>query len=167
MSAPSAGTKVKAGQDGPTKQENAGLVKPESLASESLNEGGAFTSNTGIHSENLTSHSNQPGSQHNTRSSGKATSAGTAPTYVNNQYIRDPAGPHGKNLKEGDWDESKAEDGLKKALSSEPGSKDDPSRLAEQQFQMNRGNMGGNIANKPQPSGGKAAYDTLKSDESA
>ena len=168
MSAPSAGTKVKPGNNGPTKQENAGLVQPESLAAESLNEGGAFTSNTGIHSENTTSHSNEPGSHHSSSAGGKnPRSADSAPTYVNNQYIRDDSGPHGKNLKEGDWDDSKAADGLKKALASEPGSMDDPSRVAEKQFLMNRGPMGGNVGNKPQPSGGKEGYDALDSNASA
>ncbi|KAL2198186.1 hypothetical protein P885DRAFT_76892 [Corynascus similis CBS 632.67] len=52
--------------------------------------------------------------------------AGAAPTYVNNQWYRDPAGPHGKNLKEGGFEGSGTEGGPL----PEPGSMEDPSRIA-------------------------------------
>ncbi|KAG7286365.1 hypothetical protein NEMBOFW57_008674 [Staphylotrichum longicolle] len=51
---------------------------------------------------------------------------GPAPTYVNSQRYRDPAGPHGKNLKEGGFEGSGTEAGPL----PEPGSMEDPSRAA-------------------------------------
>lgn len=62
--------------------------------------------------------------------------AGEAPSYVNNQYISDKNGPHGKNLKEGGFNDRDVQDGVKKAFNSEPGSINDPSRLAEVQFEQ-------------------------------
>lgn len=63
--------------------------------------------------------------------------AGEAPSYVNTQFIKDSSGPHGKNIQEG-FDDAGLRDGLKAALASEPGSKNDPSRLAEQQFERSQ-----------------------------
>ncbi|KAF4983446.1 hypothetical protein FZEAL_1175 [Fusarium zealandicum] len=175
--APSHGTKVDLGQNAPSKTEGAGTVTSESLAAESNKEGGDFASNTGIHSENQSS--SKPTSTENSSagrdttstststgaapqsSSGSNSSAGTAPSYVENQSIK-ASGPHGKNLKEGDWDESKVEDGLKKALESEPGSENDPSRLAEEQIQHKQSATGtgprqGEVTNK-------TAFDSLNAE---
>lgn len=63
-----------------------------------------------------------------------ASNAGAAPTYIAPQYAQE-SGPHGKNITEG-FDDSGTRDGLKAALGAEPGSKNDPSRRAELQFQQ-------------------------------
>ncbi|AEO59237.1 hypothetical protein MYCTH_94730 [Thermothelomyces thermophilus ATCC 42464] len=52
--------------------------------------------------------------------------AGLAPTYVTNQRHRDPAGPHGRNLKEGGFEGSGTEAGPL----PEPGSMEGPTRIA-------------------------------------
>ncbi|KAH6613795.1 hypothetical protein B0J18DRAFT_460657 [Chaetomium sp. MPI-SDFR-AT-0129] len=49
-----------------------------------------------------------------------------APTYVASQYIRNPAGPHGKNLHEGGFEGS----GTAEGELPEPGSIEDPGRAA-------------------------------------
>ncbi|KAH7141299.1 hypothetical protein B0J13DRAFT_608307 [Dactylonectria estremocensis] len=166
---PDFGTKVTPGQDAPVTQENAGTVLPESLAAESNTKEGGFSSNQGIHGENVTTASSDssttraPGSKGHVDSSSK-TQGGAAPSYVNSQLSQDPNGPHGKNLKEGDWDESKGKDGLQKALNSEPGSKNDPSRLAEHQFQL-KDSVGGPGAGARQAElTKKTAFDALDSE---
>jgi hypothetical protein len=103
-------------------------VASESLAAESYREGGAFESNVGAQPENLSA------SEYNQTASGNL-HAGTTPSYVSSQYARDTSGSHGKNIHEG-FDDSGVRDGLKAALAAEPGSQDDPSRLAEQQFEL-------------------------------
>lgn len=56
---------------------------------------------------------------------------GTAPGYVNNQFNQGSK-PHGSNImEERNLADTDTRDGLKRALASEPGSQDDPSRLAE------------------------------------
>ncbi|KAF4960939.1 hypothetical protein FGADI_589 [Fusarium gaditjirri] len=195
--APSHGQKVDLGKNAPVKQEGAGPVPNESLAAESLKEGGEFTSNEGIHGENQpTSRSENTSADRNTntntssapssgsdskssssasKSSGTASKssnpapkslAGTAPSYVENQYIRAPGGPHGKNLKEG-IDDSNTEDGLKKALESEPGSQDDPGRLAERQFQQYQTAGGRDAGPKQSELEGKTAFDALNNETSS
>lgn len=67
--------------------------------------------------------------------SGNNRTAGTAPTYIADQYVRDTKGPHGKNIQEG-FDDAGTRDGLKAALGAEPGSDQDPSRLAEHQMDL-------------------------------
>ncbi|KAG5807168.1 hypothetical protein H9Q74_008150 [Fusarium xylarioides] len=190
---PSHGQKVDLGQNAPVKEEGAGTVPNESLAAESLKEGGEFASNEGIHGENQptsrsentsagrntdtssapSSGSNSKASSSASKSSGTASKssdsapkslAGTAPSYVLNQYIKE-SGPHGKNLKEG-IDHSNTEDGLKKALESEPGSQDDPSRLAEQQFQLNQTAAGRDAGLKQSELEGKSAFDALNNEAS-
>ncbi|KAG7418007.1 hypothetical protein DER46DRAFT_655881 [Fusarium sp. MPI-SDFR-AT-0072] len=195
--APSHGQKVDLGQNAPVKQEGAGTVPNESLAAESLKEGGEFTSNEGIHGENQptsrsentsagrntnTNTSSAPSSGSDSKSSSSASKssgtaskssdsapkslAGTAPSYVENQYIKASGGPHGKNLKEG-IDDSNTKDGLKKALESEPGSQDDPSRLAEQQFQQNQTAAGRDAGPKQSELEGKTAFDALNNETSS
>ncbi|KAL2211831.1 hypothetical protein CC79DRAFT_1364124 [Sarocladium strictum] len=139
--APSEGQKVDLGQNAPTKTEGTGAVPSESLAAQSSREGGDFSSNPSSRSENVPAGGNSSsstGRTENTSTSspneGSAASAGTAPTYVNAQYIK-ASGPHGKNLTEG-FDDSKTEDGIQKAFNATPGSIDDPSRQAEQQFEL-------------------------------
>ncbi|CAJ0551055.1 Ff.00g109850.m01.CDS01 [Fusarium sp. VM40] len=182
------GQKVDLGQDAPIKEEGAGKVASESLAAESVEEGGEFASNKGIRSENNsnrdTRSENQSSSGSENTSSGRTTntssapssgsgsgasvapeSADTAPSYANNQYVK-ASGPHGKNLKEG-IDYSNTEDGLKKALASEPGSEDDPSRLAELQFQQNQSAVGRDAGPKQSELSGKTAFDGLNSETSS
>ena len=85
---------------------------------------------------------------------------------MNNQYNVDPKGPHGTNISEG-FDDSGVQDGLKKALNSEPGSINDPGRAAEQQMRFN-------IEAKSRAAGPKEGtftnetkYDSLNPDVSA
>lgn len=91
---------------------------------------------------------------------------GPAPTYVNNQYYRDPKGPHGKNLTEG-FDDGRPGD----SLSAEPGSEDDPGRVAEETFR--RRNEGGGDGGGGRPAGLGGAevepqtYGALESETSA
>jgi hypothetical protein len=106
----------------------------------------------------------QSHSQSKSQSQTQSSSAGTAPTYVNNQYIRNPGGPHGKNITEGGWDESQAKDGLKAALESEPGSENDPSRLAERQFQQNLSRGGRDAGPKQGSLDSETKFDGLESD---
>ncbi|RMJ12420.1 hypothetical protein CDV36_007958 [Fusarium kuroshium] len=128
---------VDLGKDAPTKKEGAGAVPSESLAAESFKEGGEFTSNKGIRSENAPSKSSE------------ASSAGRTGNVSN------------KNL-EGSWDESKTEDGLQKALNSEPGSDDDPGRLAELKFQQQQ--AGGGAGPREAKLSTKSGYDALNAE---
>lgn len=156
--APSAGTKVELGQNAPATQETTGNVNPESLAAESFREGGEFTANRGIRSEN--------GSGYNEPENPSA-NAGTAPSYVNSQY-RDSSGPHGKNLKtDGTWDASEAQDGIQKALDAEPGSENDPSRIAQQQMRLNQSRSGPDAGPKQGEVTSKTAFDALGSEVSS
>ncbi|KAG5662445.1 hypothetical protein KAF25_004863 [Fusarium avenaceum] len=194
------GQKVDLGQDAPIKEEGAGKVASESLAAESIEEGGEFASNKGIRSENdsnkgsrsendsnkdtrsenqsssgsentssgrtaNTSSAPAPGSGLGSGSGAAPESADTAPSYADNQHA-EGSGPHGKNLKEG-IDYSNTEDGLKKALASEPGSEDDPSRLAELQFQRNQSAVGRDAGPKQSELSGKTAFDGLNSETSS
>ncbi|KAF4344323.1 hypothetical protein FBEOM_1717 [Fusarium beomiforme] len=188
-SAPSHGQKVDLGQNAPVKKEGAGTVLNESLAAESLKEGGDFTSNEGIHDENQsaprtentsagrdtnTNNSSAPSSGTRSKTSGTTSKssdsapkslAGTAPSYVENQYIKG-SGPHGKNIKEG-IDDSNTKDGLKKALESEPGSQDDPSRVAELQFQLHQTAAGRDAGPKQSGLEDKTAFDALNNETSS
>ncbi|UNI17907.1 hypothetical protein JDV02_004214 [Purpureocillium takamizusanense] len=135
--APGAGTKVDLGRNAPVTEEGAGYVAPESLAAESSQSGGEFGANRHGHPDSTSPSTAQSGtgSGHD-KSPAAGGNAGTAPSYVSNQYTGDSSGPHGKNLKAGGFDDSKVKDGLKMALESDPGSKNDPSRLAEERFEL-------------------------------
>ncbi|KAL2162396.1 hypothetical protein VTH06DRAFT_7309 [Thermothelomyces fergusii] len=97
--APSAGTKVTTGDAIPVTREAPG-----------------DTSNPG----------QEPGQPEGGGLESQRSYAGPAPTYVTNQRHRDPAGPHGKNLKEGGFEGSGTEAGPL----PEPGSMEDPARIA-------------------------------------
>lgn len=159
----------------------------ESLAAESYREGGAFESNVGAQPENLSaSEYNQAPSgkldaapnaeyrerahdttSHNASSYDKArgteaqSHAGTAPSYISSQYARDTSGPHGKNIHEG-FDDSGVRDGLQAALAAEPGSQDDPSRLAEQQYKLNQNAKSRSAGPKQTGLSTETKYDVLK-----
>merc|ERR1712000_10148 len=185
--APSEGQKVDFGQNAPSKVEGAGVVTEGSLAAESLQESGGFAANKGIHGENIPSNAsttNTLGAASNAMSRGEAndrtsgnsgsyaegqkakSNAGAAPTYVASQYAVDQSGPHGKNITEG-FDDAGAQDGTQKAFNAAVGSKDDPSRAAELQFEQNNaartrgaGPRDGEISNETK-------YDALNSSTSA
>lgn len=158
--APSAGTKVTCscpasheavlidqvfpGQDAPVSRERAGYVASESLAAESYRADGEFATNRGAQpdkgSPQAAAESSNFITSPGTAAGGATHQAGsnsdTAPSYIANQYFSDPNGPHGKNLTGEGFDDARLKDGLKMALDSEPGSKNDPSRLAEAQFKQ-------------------------------
>ncbi|CAG9994042.1 unnamed protein product [Clonostachys byssicola] len=144
------------------KREAAGPVPSESLAAESYREGGAFAENVGAHLEDsntskskkksesskldaASSEGYRKGTQDesyenpNARNLGSTENmpdsyGGEAPSYVNSQYV-DTHGPKGKNLHEG-FDDSGTRDGIQAAMNAKIGSKNDPSRLAENKFEM-------------------------------
>jgi hypothetical protein len=105
-------------------REGAGHVQSDSLAAESYRAAGEFAQNRNAEPQ-ATSDSTVPRSV-----------SGEAPSYTSNQYVSDKKGPHGKNLKEGGFKYKDVQDGVKKAFNSEPGSIDDPGRLAERKFQQ-------------------------------
>ncbi|KAG8409927.1 hypothetical protein J3458_019000 [Metarhizium acridum] len=127
--ASSAGTKVNAGKNAPVTREPAGAVPTDSLAAESYRAGGEFAKNRNAEPGNIPSRA-IPLSQ------ADDSTAELAPSYINSQYISDKGGPHGKNLKEGGFDNQGVQDGVRKAFDSEPGSVDDPGRLAEVKFEQ-------------------------------
>ncbi|KAI1411863.1 hypothetical protein F5Y13DRAFT_164501 [Hypoxylon sp. FL1857] len=132
--APSEGTKVTAGKNAPITTEGPGVVAQDSLATESQ----AFRQANQaepqqVPRENLTSASKPH--EGSTGSLGQSSShAGTAPSYVQSQYLKDHAGPHGKNIKEDD--SIGTEDKAKNASFSEFGTKNDPGLAAEQKFTL-------------------------------
>ncbi|KAM3510447.1 hypothetical protein MY11210_005900 [Beauveria gryllotalpidicola] len=132
MSQNSHGTKVNLGNRAPERNEPAGIVAGDSLAAESSRNDGEFAKNVGAKSEPSQNDKNI----YSTPRAAQHANAGAAPSYIVGTQLRDQAGPHGKNIREEeDLDATGSRDGLKRALRSEPGSEDDPSRLAEQQFQ--------------------------------
>ncbi|KAH8652215.1 hypothetical protein BX600DRAFT_527380 [Xylariales sp. PMI_506] len=174
--APSAGQKVTPGRDGPISHEAVGAVAQDSLAAESdafMSSNPEAEARTFSH-EDLTS-SSQPYEGQRTSGGGTGTGRGTgagehiaaAPTYISNQFIRAPGGPHGKNITE---DESIAtQDIAKNASFSEFGTRNDPGRAAEQKFvAADSAPVGGGSAG-PRESGidGKTRFDVLGSSESA
>jgi len=96
---------------------------------------------------------------------GATSSAGTAPSYVNSQYIVDEKGPKGKNLSEGGFD---SDDSKNASFNSDIGGKDDPGRLAENTFSQQNAGFS-NSAGVPLQKGdvGDNTYDALGSDTSA
>lgn len=130
--APSEGQKVTMGKDAPVRQENAGTVAAGSLAAQSstfqsANKGAAPEYVATNSEEFLRGHSEQQQHSSNGRSNGSNYQQGApAPTYVNNQYIRDPNGPHGKNLEEAAF----RDDTENKSFTADIGADDDPGRAA-------------------------------------
>lgn len=116
-------------------QEGAGNVSG-SLAAESAQKGGEFANNRNINDSGSTTGGNVGGkiqdtSSTSTSASGGAAAASTAPTYVNNQYNSNSGGPHGKNITE-----DPEMTGRPAKFNVEPGSKDDPGRVAEQDLRL-------------------------------
>ena len=135
-------------------------MEDKSLASESTEVGGGFSSNRGQRSENT-----KDDSKHQSKTLGSSKDAssrrkedetsfekpqseteqgGTAPSYVNAAQSGQESKPKGKNLTEGfgDEDESKFKDGTKLAFESEIGGKNDPARAAVDDFEFKEGSGG-------------------------
>lgn len=72
-----------------------------------------------------------------------SSNAGTAPSYVNSQFIKDQAGPHGKNLTEGGFE---SDDSKNASFNQEIGTENDPGRLAEEKMQRTNADAGGDAA---------------------
>lgn len=167
--APSEGQKVTLGKNAPVTREGPGLVDAGSLAAESETFRSANEAAPTLSHENITPSRphegrNAPNSHPNT---GVATrNVETAPTYVSSQYIRDPAGPHGKNLKEDD--SIGTEDRAKNVSFTEFGTKNDPGRLAEQKFTAMDSTPAASVPGARQKGiDGKTVYDALGSDSPA
>jgi hypothetical protein len=148
--------KVNPGKDAPVNRESAGLVASESLAAESYEQGGEFAQNRNAQPEAMSS------SNMRSQAGRESASAGEAPSYVADQYIKDTKGPHGKKIKEGISDEAGVKnDGLERALRSEPGSEDDPSRLAERQMLQGQNLGAGGAGPRQSELTGETKYDVL------
>ncbi|KAL7929885.1 hypothetical protein V8C35DRAFT_314561 [Trichoderma chlorosporum] len=152
-------TKVHASKDDPVHREGAGIVASESLAAESIQHGGEFAQNRNVQPEVMS------GSDLESQSRREGGSAVEAPGYAADQDIKDTKGPHGKGIKKGVGEESGVRnDGLERALRSEPGSEDDPSRLAEAQM-LQRDSLGGGGAGPRQSRlDTESKYDALKNE---
>lgn len=91
-------------------------------------------------------------------------SADAAPSYVENQFLRDPSGPHGRNIKEDDsigtGDETK-----NASFEAEIGSKDDPSLLAERKFEQRNSIVPGSSGGRERTVREKTTYDALGDQE--
>jgi hypothetical protein len=89
---------------------------------------------------------------------GSSSNAGTAPSYVDSQFV-DVRGPKGKNLTEGGFESN---DKNNASFNSEIGSKNDPGRATEAKFQRANVDAAGD-AGFPRQKGttGESTYDTL------
>ncbi|KAI1120743.1 hypothetical protein F5Y10DRAFT_117682 [Nemania abortiva] len=171
--APSAGTKVSAGRDDATIQEGPGAVKPDSLAAESeafreANMGGTESQQQRPQEGNAAAAaapSYPRGAMPGETGSGQREGARSAPTYVDNQYRRDPSGAHGKNIKEDDSIGTGAgagDSGAKNAsFEAEIGSKDDPSLLAERKMFQANATAAGSTGGRERTVEDANAYDVL------
>jgi hypothetical protein len=86
---------------------------------------------------------------------------------VNSIYRRDEHGPHGKNLTEGFEDEGRLKDGTALAFKAEVGSKNDPARLAEEKFGLNKASGGRNTGPRQGGVDRDSAFAGLNSTEDA
>ncbi|KAI1215145.1 uncharacterized protein F4807DRAFT_22960 [Annulohypoxylon truncatum] len=168
--APSEGTKVTAGRNAPVTSEGPGFVSQDSLAAESqsfrqANEVAPQDQHKEDQSRQSVPKPHEGGVHQNASKSSGATSAGTAPTYVQSQYIKDRGGPHGKNLTE---DESiGTEDREKNASFSEFGTKADPGRAAEQKFTLRDTANAGSTGGREKGVDGQQPYEVLGSNAEA
>ncbi|KAK1990066.1 hypothetical protein LX36DRAFT_664601 [Colletotrichum falcatum] len=164
---PSAGTKVDLGAAAPVRPENAGPVPPDSLAAESAVQGGEFAKNRGVDPNTLSSSNSNSNSNKTSSNTGASSKAEPAPTYVLNQYIRDPKGPHGKNIREGFDDEEGVRDGVQEAFRAEPGSENDPAREAERELLKSRIKPGRYAGPRETGISGPMVFEKLDSDVQA
>lgn len=96
---------------------------------------------------------------------GGSAHADTAPSYVTaDRDATNAGGPHGKNLKEGGF----SSDGKNASFNSDIGGKNDPGRLAEQNFQKVNANTAG-TAGLPKQTGttGEQPFGALDNETSA
>ncbi|KAJ0107370.1 hypothetical protein J7T55_009334 [Diaporthe amygdali] len=161
--APSEGTKVTLGDKAPVTQEGAGNVSG-SLAAESAQSGGEFSNNRNVNESGGTDTGAKPPgtSSASTSTSGGAAAPGTAPTYVNNQYARDSGGPHGKNITE-----DQELTGRPAKFDVEPGSKEDPARLAEQHLRLKQTRGAPGTGERQDGAGDQQPYGVLDNETSA
>ncbi|KAI0540226.1 hypothetical protein GGR58DRAFT_176373 [Xylaria digitata] len=171
--APSAGTKVAAGANDPMIQEGLGAVKPDSLAAESQafrqRNSASLDSQQSRPQEGVSASARAPGTSasHSQRAMLRGTGGGhahTAPSYVKNQYRRDPSGPHGRNIKEDDsigtGDKAK-----NTSFAAGIGSKDDPSLLAERKFSQVNSVAPGSLGGRERTVDDNTTYDVLGDQE--
>ncbi|KAL9604051.1 MAG: hypothetical protein Q9219_000813 [cf. Caloplaca sp. 3 TL-2023] len=111
-----------------------------------------------------------PSSSSSSSSSGENTSSSSsraeaAPGYVSS-VTSDPAQtgkPHGKSITEGGFE---SDDSKNASFTAEIGSKDDPGRGAEEQFQTTTQTSAGGKGPRQQEVTGDGQYDTLETDQS-
>lgn len=167
--------KVDLGKKAPVSQEAAGLVESESLAAESYEHEGEFSENRNAQPEGVSGSSQSEvggrkeasGQQKASGRQGKGGVAGEAPSSAADQHSTGAKGHHGKKVKEGMSDKTdEKNDGLARALRAEPGSEDDPSRLAERQM-LQRQSLGARGAGPRQGElAGETMYDALDNEVS-
>jgi hypothetical protein len=98
------------------------------------------------------------------QTSGASSDARTAPSYVDSQYV-DVGGPKGRDLTEGGFESN---DGNNASFNSDIGTKNDPGRAAEANFQRaNAGSGGGSSMPKQKVLTGDTPYDALDHDTEA
>ncbi|KAK3342991.1 hypothetical protein B0H65DRAFT_236018 [Neurospora tetraspora] len=123
----------------PPKHEGVGSVPSDSLAADSIRSGGAFAQGNPSASAGDSASQNPrakaPGTAHQSHPTAQQSKhenpeqGAPAPTYIfhHGRNLPDPSGrPHGKNIKEGGFAESETGGGSM----PEPGSKQDPGRVA-------------------------------------
>ncbi|KAI0490359.1 hypothetical protein F4859DRAFT_6243 [Xylaria cf. heliscus] len=164
--APNTGTKVSAGPNDPIIQEGPGAVKPDSLAAESQ----AFrqANAAGLDKqqrrpqEGVSASARTPGTSTTYPQGGRSreTGSGSAPSYLESQFRREPGGPHGHNIKEDDI--IGTEDRARNAsFAAEIGAKDDPSLLAERRFEQQNAIAPGSSGGRERATHEKTTYDVL------
>lgn len=184
--AQSGGTKVSAGANDRVIQEGTGTVQPDSLAAESEafrqanpesqqqqqqqqrpQEGGTATTTARApgtstsHTSGTSGTSGTMSRETGSHSGDSSSAADPGPSYINNQFRRDPHGPHGKNITEDD-DIDTGDKAKNASFAAEIGSKDDPSLLAERKFAQGNSIAPGSIGGGGQAKvDDKTAFDVL------
>lgn len=149
-------------------QEGAGNVSG-SLAAESVQKGGEFANNRNINDSGSTTGGHAGAKVLDTSSTdtsalggAAAAAASTAPTYVSNQYTRDTGGPHGKNITE-----DPEMTGRPAKFNVEPGSKEDPGRLAEQDLRLKQTRGAPGTGERQDGAGNQQPYGALDNETAA
>ncbi|KAF4451170.1 hypothetical protein F53441_5869 [Fusarium austroafricanum] len=170
---PSHGQKVDLGHEAPIKHEGPGKVAKESLAKESIKEGGEFSHNEGIQGENQPPSGREGTStEHHSKSSHKSAESENTSASRATKSSAPGAGSESKSSG-GDHGENKAPmgesntDGLQKALASEPGSMNDPSRLAERQMLEHNSAVGREGGPRQGEIDSETPFDPLKTEASS
>ncbi|KAI1114226.1 hypothetical protein F5Y14DRAFT_451197 [Nemania sp. NC0429] len=165
------GTKVSAGRNDPIIQEGPGAVNSDSLAAESqaFREANAAGLERQQHRSQEDASASAPSPSPRGGAMPRETGSGggsvdTAPSYVENQFRRDPSGPHGKNIKEDDSIGTGGE-ARNASFEAEIGSKDDPSLLAERKFYQANSVAPGSTGGREGAVAEKTPYDVLGDQE--